>query len=156
MAISSAGVGSGLDVKSIVSQLVAIEKKPLEQLQTKATNFQTQLSLYGTVKSQTSALGDAAAVLATSSGWTTQKATSSNTTAVSVTLGAAAVPVAMSLEVDQLARAQSSASAKIAAGAAVGATGDLKIEFGSWSDTIPPVFGTPTSNVTVSIQQQMP
>ena len=34
MAISAAGVGSGLDVQSIVSQLVAIEKQPLKQLQT--------------------------------------------------------------------------------------------------------------------------
>ena len=64
MAISSAGVGSGLDVKSIVTQLVAIEKQPLQQLQTKATSLQAQLSLYGKVKSQVAAMGDAAALLA--------------------------------------------------------------------------------------------
>jgi flagellar hook-associated protein 2 len=29
MAISSTGIGSGLDVNSIVTQLVAIEKQPL-------------------------------------------------------------------------------------------------------------------------------
>jgi flagellar hook-associated protein 2 len=64
MAISAPGVGSGLDVNSIVTQLVAIEKQPLQQLQTKASTFQAQLSLYGKVKSQTSELGDAAALLA--------------------------------------------------------------------------------------------
>lgn len=49
MAISSPGVGSRLDVNSIVSQLVAIEKQPL---QVKASKLQAQLSLYGTLKSQ--------------------------------------------------------------------------------------------------------
>lgn len=73
MAISAPGVGSGLDVNSIVSQLVAIEKQPLTQLQSKATTFQSQLSLYGKVKSQASALGDAAALLAGPTGWNTQK-----------------------------------------------------------------------------------
>ena len=62
MAISAPGVGSGLDVNRIVTQLVAIEKQPLQQLQTKASTFQAQLSLYGKVKSQTSELGDAAAL----------------------------------------------------------------------------------------------
>ncbi|MFY8089093.1 MAG: flagellar cap protein FliD N-terminal domain-containing protein, partial [Rubrivivax sp.] len=52
--ISSAGIGSGLNVESIVSQLVSLEKKPLETLQTQASSMQTKLSLYGTIKSQIS------------------------------------------------------------------------------------------------------
>jgi ribose 5-phosphate isomerase len=42
--ISSPGIGSGLDVQSIVTQLVALEKAPLTQLKTQATSFQTKLS----------------------------------------------------------------------------------------------------------------
>ena len=61
MAMSSIGLGSGLDVNSIVTQLVAIEKQPLQALTTKATTFQTQLSTYGTINSQVSALETAAA-----------------------------------------------------------------------------------------------
>lgn len=150
MAISSTGVGSGLDVKSIVSQLVAIEKQPLQQLQTKAATFQTQLSLYGKIKSQASALGDAAALLAGASGWNTQKASSSNATAVSVTVGSSAVASSLAVEVTQLARAQSSASAGVAAGVAAGATGNLIIELGAWSEDAIPVFSAGTS-VSVAI-----
>lgn len=151
MAISSTGVGSGLDVKSIVSQLVAIEKKPLTTLQTKATNFQSQLSLYGTVKSQVSALGDAAAVLASTNGWNVQKASSSST-AVSVSAGTTAQSVALSVDVERLAVAQSAASASVAANpAGLGASGVLNIEFGSWSDAATPVFGTPVSSISVPI-----
>jgi flagellar hook-associated protein 2 len=147
MAISSTGVGSGLDVKSIVTQLVAIEKQPLQPLQAKATVFQTQLSLYGKIKSLASALGDAAALLAGASGWNAQKASSSNAAAVSVTADASAVAAALSVSVGQLARAQSSASVGVAAGVAVGATGSLNIEMGSWSNAAVPVFTPAGSSI---------
>ena len=150
MAISSTGVGSGLDVQSIVAQLVAIEKQPLKQLQTKASTFQTQLSLYGKIKSQASALGDAGALLAGASGWNIQKSSSSNAAAVGVTAGTSAVTGALSVEVQQLARAQSTASVGLAASAAVGASGSLKIELGSWSADAIPVFSVGTS-VAVAI-----
>ncbi|MES2878829.1 MAG: flagellar filament capping protein FliD [Pseudomonadota bacterium] len=133
MTISSTGVGSGLDVKSIVSQLVAIEKQPLVQLQTTASKIQTQLSLYGTVKSQISALGDAAALLSGASGWNAQKATSSNSAAVNVTVGSTASSTALTVSVQQLAQAQSTTSAGIAKGTAAGATGSLSIKLGTWS-----------------------
>ncbi len=150
MTISSAGVGSGLDVKSIVTQLVAIERQPLQQLQTKASAIQTQLSLYGKVKSQVSALGDAAAVLAGPGGWNVQKASSSNAAAVGVVAGSTAVASALSVSVQQLARAQTSASLGVAAGVAVGAAGTLKIEVGSWSTDAIPVFTAGTS-VPISV-----
>lgn len=133
MALSSQGIGSGLDVNSIVTQLVAIEKEPLKQLQTKATTLQTQLSLYGTVKSQASALGDAAATLALPSAWDVQKATSSNTSAVGVTLGSTAATSTLSVQVQQLAVAQSATAAAVTAGVAVGGGGTLVIQPGIWS-----------------------
>ena len=151
MAISSTGVGSGLDVKSIVSQLVAIEKQPLKTLQAKATVFQTQLSLYGKIKSQASALGDAAALLAGTSGWFAQKASSTNSAAVSVTAGATATAGAFSVSVAQLARAQSSGSVGVVAGEAMGKDGALTIELGAWSQAAPPVFGVVKSSVSVSV-----
>jgi flagellar hook-associated protein 2 len=44
--ISSPGVGSGLDVNSIVTQLVAIERLPFVLLQTQASSLQTKLSAF--------------------------------------------------------------------------------------------------------------
>lgn len=150
MAISAPGVGSGLDVNSIVTQLVAIEKQPLQQLQAKASTFQAQLSLYGKVKSQTSELGDAAALLAGASGWNVQKASTSNSAAVGVSVGASAVAAALTVEVQQLARAQSTASAGVVAGEPTGASGSLNIELGIWSEDVPPVFSS-TSSVSVAV-----
>lgn len=130
--VSAAGIGSGLDVQSIVSQLVALERAPITQLQTQASTLQTRLSLYGTIKSQVSALGDAASRLASSTAWQAVTATSSNTSAVNVTASTGAQTGAYSLQVQQLARAQSAASTAFGEGAGVG-TGTLTIELGSWS-----------------------
>jgi flagellar hook-associated protein 2 len=130
--ISSPGIGSGLDVQSIVTQLVALEKAPLKQLQTQATSFQTKLSTYGTIKSQVSALGDAAAKLSTASGWNAVTASSSNPTAVGVTAAAGAQATSITMEVQQLAKAQSAASGAVPTGSTMG-SGTLSIELGSWA-----------------------
>lgn len=133
MTISSTGVGSGLDVRSIVTQLVAIEKQPLQQLQAKASTIQTQLSVFGKIKSQVSTLGDAAALLAGSSGWTAQKASSADPASVGVTAGTTATAASFSVDVQQLARAQTAASTGILAGTAANTSGSLSIELGSWN-----------------------
>lgn len=147
--ISSPGIGSGLDVKSIVSQLVALEKAPLKQLETQATSFKTKLSIYGTIKSQVSALGDAAAKLATSAGWNAVTSTSSNPTAVSVTAAAGAAATGLTLEVQQLARAQSTASTAVATGSGMGA-GTMTISLGTWAGgTFTAGTGTPV-NITIN------
>ena len=143
--ISSPGIGSGLDVQSIVSQLVALEKAPLKQLQTQATSFQTRLSTYGTIKSQITALGDAAGKLAGSSGWNAVSATSSNPSAIGVTVSSGAPATSITMSVQQLAKAQSTASGAVAADTAMG-TGSMTIELGSWSgNSFTAGAGTPVS-----------
>lgn len=156
MAISSTGIGSGLDVPNIISQLVALEKIPLTKLETQATAIQTKLTTMGTIKSQVSALSDAAFKLTLDSSWNTSNVTSSNSSAVSGTVTGSAAATSFSVSVSQLAKAQTASSAVIGAGAAVG-TGTLTIDLGTWdygtvsTPLVPPVFGTPTKTVTVTV-----
>ncbi|WP_296510451.1 flagellar filament capping protein FliD [Rhodoferax sp.] len=107
MAISSTGLGSGLDVTSIISQLSALEKQPLKALQSKATTLQTQLSTVGIIQSQVSTLSTAAAKLGSVLSWKGTTATSSNTAAVAATAGTGAAAASYSIEVSKLAKAQS-------------------------------------------------
>jgi len=157
MAISSPGVGSGLDVNSIVTQLVAIEKQPIQTLQTKASTLQSQLSLYGTIKSQVSALKDAATALATASNWSAQAATSSNASAVTVTAGSTATSTAFGLDVSRLAQAQTTATRSLTAGASLGAgsgTGVLTIQLGSWgANGAGPFAAGASAAVTVNVNE---
>ena len=130
--ISSPGIGSGLDINSIITQLVAVERVPLTQLQTQATALQTKLSTYGKVQAAISALRDAASALTRADTWTKTTGTSSDPSAVSVTTSAATKPGNYSLQVSQLAAAQSNASATFASADALVGEGTLHIELGTW------------------------
>lgn len=147
--ISSPGIGSGLDVQSIVSQLVALERVPLNRLETQASTIQSKLSLFGTIKSQMSALGDAAAKLSSASSWAVTTATSSNAQAVSVTSSASTPAGIYSVGVQQLARAQSASSGAVAQGTAMG-TGSITIELGSWSGSSFNANGATPANITIA------
>jgi len=143
--ISSPGIGSGIDVQTIVSQLVELEKAPLTQLKKTATSLQTKMSTYGTIKSQVATLGDAAAKLSTNSGWNVVKASSSNASAVGVTATTGAPATSLTMEVQQLAKAQSTASTAVAAGTLMG-TGSMTIELGGWTgNAFTAGTGTPVS-----------
>ena len=85
--VSSAGIGSGLDVSSIISKLMEVEKAPLTALQTKETSIQSTISTYGTLKSDVSDLRDAARTLIKPSTWSATTGTSSDSTSVSVATG---------------------------------------------------------------------
>jgi len=106
MAISSAGVGSGLNVQSIVSQLVAVESQPVKLLQAKGSTLQTKLSVFGQVKSELASLQDAASALMSTSTWDSKSFTSSATANVTGTIGANAMLGTFRVAVTNLAAPQ--------------------------------------------------
>lgn len=132
--ISSPGLGSGLDVNSIVSKLVAVESQPLQILQKKATAINTDISAYGQIKSNLSDLQTAVQALTDGTLWLGKAFTSSNS-AVSGTASASAPTGTFAVQVSTLATAQTTASTAITAGSAIGAGGRLDIQLGSWSGT---------------------
>lgn len=120
--ISSPGLGSNLDVKSIVSQLVALEKKPLDTLKLQAATVQTKISAFGQIKSLVSALSDTLGKLTSVTGWNAVNATSSNSSAVSVSAAGGTLATTFSVEVSVLAKAKATASAAVLpVGGAIGA-----------------------------------
>jgi len=139
MGLSSTGIGSGLQVEQIVSQLVALERQPIAKLQSVASSIKTQLSIFSQVKSMMSTLSDAATKLAKGSTWDSMAATSSNASAITVKASDKASATSFGIGVQQLARGQSVASASVVAGTAVGG-GTLNIQLGSWEQTTPPNF----------------
>jgi flagellar hook-associated protein 2 len=106
MTISSAGIGSGLDVKSLITQLVAVERKPIDLLKTAATGIQTQISSYGKVQSLMSTLRDTSAALAKSSLWTQGTATASDTTVLTASSTGSVSAAEYNVQVNHMARAQ--------------------------------------------------
>lgn len=148
--ISSPGVGtSGLDVKNIISQLVALEKKPLDTLKLQAATVNTKISAYGQIKSLVSTLQDAATKLTSVTGWNAVNTTSSDSKYVSASAVGGTLPTSFSVEVQSLAKAQATASAALLpVGGALGA-GTLRLELGQWS--VAPASFTPSSGQPVDI-----
>ena len=70
MAISAPGLGSNLDINSIVSQLMALEQRPLALLQSKEAGFQAKITALGSLKGAISTLQTAASALVPATGTT--------------------------------------------------------------------------------------
>jgi len=133
--ITSAGIGSGLDVASLVSGLMQVEQQPLTDLQTQATSFNTKLSAYSQISSKLSALQTAARALKRPADVLSLTGSVADTKVAAVAVTSSAAAGDYSLEVSQLARAQRTASAAFASNSTSIATGagSLHIEFGTYN-----------------------
>jgi flagellar hook-associated protein 2 len=130
MAITSAGIGSNLDINSIVSQLMTVERQPLLALDTKEASFQAQLSAYGNLKGSLASFQSAVASLNSVSRFQARTATSSDTTVATASATSIATPGSFALGVTQLAQAQAIvASGKASTSAAIGAGASTTLSF---------------------------
>ncbi|MCK6433497.1 MAG: flagellar filament capping protein FliD [Burkholderiaceae bacterium] len=131
--LSSAGLGSGLDVSAIISSLMAIESRPLDLLKQQATSLNTQISTYGKLQNYFSTMRDKANALTSSTLWDGTTASVSDTSAVKVTTSTGSTAGSYSVNVQSLAAAQTVVSNTFAdSGTALGA-GSLVIELGTWT-----------------------
>jgi flagellar hook-associated protein 2 len=130
--LQSSGVGSGIDINSLVSQLVAAERAPAEQRIQRATSkVTTQLTALGTLRGALSTLQSSVAGLKTPIAFQARRADSSDKTVFAATATSGAATGNYAVEVRNLASAQKLASAPFAAGAtAVVGTGTLTITSG--------------------------
>lgn len=130
--ISSLGLGSGLDVESIITKLVSLDQQPIVNINKTTAGLKTQLSTYGQIQSALSTLRDASAKLTNPDTWAGAKAGISDATAASVTASGGAAIGNVSLEVSSLAQSQSLASGRFASSTATVGQGTLTIELGTW------------------------
>ncbi|MCX7147386.1 MAG: flagellar filament capping protein FliD [Sulfuritalea sp.] len=121
--------GGTLDVQSLVSQLMAIERQPIDKLNTKVTSYQSKISSFGTLKGLASGFQTAVQGLKTSlSGFS---ATASDTSVFSASAASTAAAGSYSINVTTLAKASKLAAA------------------GQLSDTAPIGAGVSTVRITV-------
>ncbi|MBD3619603.1 MAG: flagellar filament capping protein FliD [Chromatiales bacterium] len=127
--IASLGVGSGLDLNSLVQGLLAAERDPVvNRLDRQEAKLQAQLSAYGSLRSGLSGLQDALTALGEVG--TGRTASSSNTQALSVKADDTAPTGTYSVQITELAEAASLASGGFADPADVAGAGSLTLDFG--------------------------
>jgi flagellar hook-associated protein 2 len=142
--ISSAGIGSGLNVDDLVTQLMAVEREPLTQIDKKEASYQAKISAFGTLKSSLAEFQTAAKALSTPAQLSPLKTSVSDTTVLSASAGDGAAAGSFNIEVKSLAQSQKliTSSGYAATTSAVG-TGKITIALGSYASD-----GTFTADAT--------
>ncbi|MCB1871050.1 MAG: flagellar filament capping protein FliD [Gammaproteobacteria bacterium] len=127
--ISTSGIGSGIDINNLVSQLVAAEREPVEtRLDTRETTYQAQLSAFGLLKSALSDFSQAVDRLKLSATFDGRTAASENEDVFTATATQQAANGRFQVKVEQLAAAQKQFSEGYADADTTVGTGKLTID----------------------------
>ncbi len=130
---TSLGVGSGLDLNTIVTKLVALERQPLSAMQSKANQLQTQVSSFGQISSLMSGVQTAANALTNPLMWSGSAVASGDASTVSVSASNNVAPGNYAVTVQSLANSQTLASATaFNDSSALPGSGTLTLQLGNW------------------------
>jgi flagellar hook-associated protein 2 len=130
--ITSTGLGSGLDIKSLVSGLVSAEQTPIiKRLDKQEATLTAQISSYGNLKSALSSFQTSLSALKYPSVFQKISAVSSDTATVTASATSNADIGSYNLEVKQLAKSQTLASSPFTSATSTIGTGTLTIKFGT-------------------------
>ncbi len=131
MAITTSGIGSGIDIESLVTKLIAAEGQPASnRINKKEATWTADLSAYGSLKSALSNFQSAVKSLNDPADFLGRTSTSSNTEVFSATADETAVPGKYDIEVIQLAESAKSRSGNFTSADEVLGTGSLNISLG--------------------------
>jgi flagellar hook-associated protein 2 len=136
MGISSPGIGSNLDVNSIVSQLMAVEQQPLTDLARKEAGVQSKIAAFGSLSGALGTFQSALSNLTDPAKFQTVNATAADDTILKGTATTQAVSGTYNVNVTQLAQAQTVVTAGQASSTAAigdGAKTTLTFTFGTIS-----------------------
>lgn len=132
MGISSVGLGSGLDVNSIITGLMGVEKKPLTAVAQQKSAYQSKISAYGTMKSSLSLFQSSISALSNIAKFNEQTATSANTSIFTASTDGTATSGDHAITVSQLAKSEKLVSSTFEKVTDTVNTGTLNITFGSY------------------------
>lgn len=104
--ITSTGLGSGLDIETLVTKLMSIEQQPITQLQTREKKETAKLSALGQLKSALSNLQSAAQALDTRTEFASMSASVADAGVATASASASAHAGSYNIEVSRLADAQ--------------------------------------------------
>jgi len=132
--LSSSGIGSGLQVDSLVSKLMAAESAPLDNYDKKTAAYQSKLAAYGKVSAAVATFQGALTTLNSPATFSALTTASGNKDILNGTAGTGAVAGKYKINVTQLAQAQSLTTGGQASTSAMiggGAKTTLTFQFGS-------------------------
>ena len=142
--ITAPGIGSGLDVNSIITQLMALERRPLDALDSRKSQVNSQISAYGKLKSALATFQSAMSKLASADKFQIFKASSANEAVLTATAGPGAAAGTIDVLVTRLAARHKLASNAFASSTSAVGTGTLLIAVGGESFEVSTAAGNDT------------
>lgn len=131
--IASLGIGSGLDLNSLLKNIESAERAALSGITTQQNAYNTKLSAFGQLKSALVNFQAAAAAVGKAGTFDAVTAASSNTGTLGVSAGSKAAPGTYAVNVTRLAQAQSVVSGGQASATTAIGGGLVTIELGTTS-----------------------
>ncbi len=128
MGITASGLGSGLDINSLVSQLVSAESRPMTALKSQQKTVNARLSAYGQLSSALASLQNSLKGLSATGLAVCNASSSSNALTVSAASGA--TPGSYAIDVTRIAQPQKLCSPGFASASADLGAGSLSIAVG--------------------------
>jgi flagellar hook-associated protein 2 len=153
-AITSAGVGSGLDIEGLVFKLVSAEGQPAAaRLNSQEAALQADLSAFGSLKGALSSFQTSVQALKDASAFKGRTATSSHPDLFSVSANGSAIAGSFSIIVDQLAQSAKMRSGDFTSDTEVVGEGSLAIGLGAANFNISVAADTTLAGIRDAINQ---
>ncbi|XZG69400.1 flagellar filament capping protein FliD [Chitinibacteraceae bacterium HSL-7] len=133
-AITSTGLGSGLDVNGIIQQLMALESQPLNKMQDKAKEAQAKISAIGTLQASLATFQGRVLSLSSASAYKSLSATVADKTIGTASTTINAQAGSYTLAVTQLAQSHKLKSQSFSSVNDPVGTGKMTIQFGTHDD----------------------
>lgn len=140
--LASPGIGSGLDVNGIVSQIMALERRPLSLLDNRENQQKAQLSAFGSIKSALSTFQETLKKLSDPLKLSATTASLADSSLAAVSASGNAVPGSYEIEIKSLAQAHKLKSENFTSNSDIVGSGTLTIQFGTYNGD-----GSYTANV---------
>ncbi len=151
--ITVSGIGSGLDIEGLVTQLVAAEGQPTTlRLDQKEAALQAELSAFGSLKGALSSFQSSLSGLTSLSGFNARKATVNDPTLYTATAASTATPGTYDITTTTLAQAHKLASTAFADITSTVGSGTITFRFGEYDateSTFTPKSGAASETVVI-------
>lgn len=130
MGIQSTGLGSNLDVNTLITKLMQVESQPLTALAKKEASYQAKLSAYGSLSGAVSSFQSSLSSLSNASTFQTLNAATTDSTVAFATANSSASNGTYSVAVTKLAQSQTISSVgQVSSSTAIGSGTETTISF---------------------------
>jgi flagellar hook-associated protein 2 len=144
--LSVSGLSSGIDTKTLIDQLIQVDRAPARIAEANKAKAQTRLDAIKTMNTRLLAARDALDAVKTTTNFAAKKASSSNETAVAVTATSSAIAGSLNISVKHLATSHQVATAGQTSATTPVAAGSLVFRLASTTSGSPDIVITPTTN----------